>query len=39
MGKSRMINIAIDFGSSKQIFNGTLEFYTKKGINLIGLLH
>jgi TonB-linked SusC/RagA family outer membrane protein len=33
----RQMNLAIDFRLKKEILNGTLEFYTKKGDQLYGL--
>jgi len=34
--KNHMINFGIDFATSKSILEGSLEFYTRKGIDLIG---
>ncbi|WEK18403.1 MAG: SusC/RagA family TonB-linked outer membrane protein [Candidatus Pedobacter colombiensis] len=34
--KTRMINVGIDFGLLRDILTGSLEYYTKKGIDLIG---
>lgn len=34
--KTRMINVGFDFAISKKNLSGTVEFYTKKGIDLFG---
>lgn len=34
--KTKMTNLGIDFGSSSGLITGSLEYYKKRGINLIG---
>ncbi len=34
--KIRMFNIGLDFGIVKDILSGSIDYYTKKGINLFG---
>lgn len=34
--KDRMVNIAIDFASKNNFVSGSVEFYNKKGIDLLG---
>jgi TonB-dependent starch-binding outer membrane protein SusC len=34
--KIRMFNIGLDFQSKNDLFSGSIEYYTKKGISLIG---
>ena len=35
--QTRQINLALDFGLKNEIINGSIEYYTKKGTDLIGV--